>query len=408
MEPRYPVIAAFLDGLREGQLLLLPDERRRHLYIVGRSGSGKSTLLYNLALTDMMEGAGLAVIDPHGDLAHDLIDAVPPRRTEQVCYLNAADREYLVGFNPFSGVAPERRALAASGMVSAFKSIWFESWGPRFEWFLYCGLAALLERPDATLYDLPRLYVDDGFRERATANIGDSKVRDFWRVEYPSYNDRYREDAMGPILNKVDQFLASPAVRGIICQRHPKLDLAHAMDNRQILIINLAKGLIGEAPANLLGSLIISHLKHTAMARADRPVHERSDFHVHVDEFQSFGTDAFEKLLSEARKYGICLTLAHQFTQQLLPSVRAAILGNAGTMIAFRVGIEDAQLLAPEFHPLPPEELSDQFPHHAWIKRGQFLAHFPIETQPQQPIYSGRRAVVVERSRRRFGRRYAP
>ncbi len=393
-------------------------ERERHLYIVGKSGSGKSTVLFNLAMADIEAGEGVAVIDPHGDLAEAIIDAIPPARTNQVCYLNVADTEYPVGFNPLANVPADRRALAAAGIVSAFKHLWHDSWGPRLEHFLFQGVAALLESPRPTLLDLSRIYVDVKFRARVVASITDPVLARFWRDEFPSYDPRFQAEAVAPILNKIGQITASPILRGILGQHSPKFDLAHAMDHGGILvanlaeppidaggilIANLAKGRVGEQASNLLGSLLLSHLQLVAMARSEQAEADRRQFFVHVDEFQSFGTEAFASLLSEARKFATHFCLANQYTEQLSDQVRAAVLGNAGTLMAFRVGAADAELLAPEFHPLPAHELADQSPHRAWLRRGD-NGHHALFVAPSQNGVMGRREIVVRQSRRNFAR----
>jgi hypothetical protein len=275
--------------------------------------SGKSTTLFNLAMSDLLAGEGVAVIDPHGDLAEAVADCIPPERTHSVCYLDAGDAECPVGFNPLAHIAPERNALAASGMVSAFKYLWRDSWGPRLELFLFNGISALLCAPHATLIDLPRLYIDERFRERVVARVRDPIVLRFWREEYPRYDERYRAEAAGPILNKAGQFAASPALRAILGQHAPKFDLAHSMENRGILIANLAKGRVGEQAANLLGSLLISHLQLVAMGRSAQAPEKRVAFFALIDEFQSFGSDAFASLLSEARKFAAHFFLANQY-----------------------------------------------------------------------------------------------
>ena len=327
-------------------------ERERHVYIVGKSGSGKSTFLYNLAMGDIMAGEGVAVIDPHGDLALDILDAIPHRRINDVCYLDVTDSERPVGFNPATRVAPERRALAAAGIVSAFKHLWSDSWGPRLEHFLFHGIAALISRQHATLIDLPRVYTDDNFRERVLRSVVDPETLRFWHEEFPTYTKAYRSEAAAPILNKAGQFTASPQLRLILGQVAPRLDLKFTMDNRRILIANLAKGAIGEQASNLLGSLLVSHLQLVAMERGALAPHERVPFFMHVDEFQTFSSDAFASLLSEARKFATHFVLANQYTDQLTDAVRAAVMGNAGSLVVFRVGSRDAQLLAPEFRPM--------------------------------------------------------
>jgi Type IV secretion-system coupling protein DNA-binding domain len=247
------------------------EERARHVYIVGKSGSGKSTTLFNLAMYDIADREGVAVIDPHGDLAEAVADCIPSDRTHAVCYLDAADSDRPIGFNPLAHIAPERHALAASGIVSAFKHLWRDSWGPRLEHFMFQGVMALLALPRATLIDLPRVYTQEDFRDRAVARLRDPISARFWREEYPRYDDRYRAEAAGPILNKVGQLAASPALRAILGQHVPKFDLSYAMEHRGILIANLAKGRIGEQAANMLGSLLVSHLQLAAMGRSAQP-----------------------------------------------------------------------------------------------------------------------------------------
>jgi hypothetical protein len=385
-----------------GNLNLSRAERERHVYIVGKSGSGKSTTLFNLAMHDIAAGEGVAVIDPHGDLAEAVADCIPPRRTHQVCYLDAADIEHPVGFNPLANIPPERHALAASGMVSAFKHLWRDSWGPRLEHFLFHGIMALLSEPRATLIDLPRVYTDPQFRARLIARVNDPITLRFWLGEYPQYDERYRAEAAGPILNKVGQLAASPALRVMLGQHAPKFDLSHAMDHQGIFIANLAKGRIGEQAANLLGSLLVSHLQLVAMGRSAQAPEKRVPFFAHIDEFQSFGTDAFASLLSEARKFAAHFCLANQYIEQLDPAVRAAVLGNAGALIIFRVSGADAKILASEFEPLPPSELVDQPPFTAWLRRG--IGHDHVDLLPRLYEPGGRMELIRRQSRRNFGR----
>lgn len=399
MEPPAPIIAKTATG---HGVYFSRQERERHVYIVGKSGSGKTTVLFNLAMHDIYAGEGVAVIDPHGDLAEAIIDALPPERTHEVCYLNVADAEFPVGFNPLAGVPPERQALAAAGIVSAFKHLWRDSWGPRLEHFLYNGVAALLATPQPTLIDLPRLYTDERFRDRVVARVTDPAIGQFWRHEFLSYDRRFQAEAAAPILNKIGQIAASPVLRNILGQTSPKFDLSYAMNNRRILIANLAKGRIGEQPANLLGSLLVSHLQLVAMGRSELAPEKRVPFFSHIDEFQSFGTDAFASLLSEARKFAAHFCLANQYIDQLAPSVRAAVLGNAGALLVFRVSGADADILCSEFDPLPPAELVDQPPYAAWLRRG--IGHQHVDLLP--PIFPprGRSKKVIGQSRRNFGR----
>ena len=399
MEPEPPIIAKTAAG---HGVSFSRQERERHVYIVGKSGSGKTTALFNLAMHDIYAGEGVAVIDPHGDLDEAVADCIPPERTHSVCYLDATDAERPVGFNPLANVLPERHALAASGIVSAFKHLWRDSWRPRLEHFLFHGIVALLGAPRATLIELPRLYTDATFRAPIIARIRDPITARFWLQEYPQYDERYRAEAAAPILNKVGQFAASPAIRAILGQTSPKFDLSYAMDNRGILIANLAKGRIGEQAANLLGSLLVSHLQLVAMGRSELAPEKRVPFFSHIDEFQSFGTDAFASLLSEARKFAAHFCLANQYIDQLAPSVRAAVLGNAGALLVFRVSGSDADILCSEFDPLPPAELVDQPPYAAWLRRG--IGHQHVDLLPRLQAPAHRLDVVRAQSRRNFGR----
>jgi hypothetical protein len=399
MEPKPFPIATTAHG---GGVVFLREERERHVWIVGKSGSGKSTFLFNLAMADIVAGEGVAVIDPHGDLAEDILDAVPRSRINDVCYLDASETEFPVGFNPTTKIAPARRALAASGIVSAFKHLWSDSWGPRLEHFLYHGIAALISREHSTLIDLARLYTDDRFRDRAVGHVTDPETLRFWLEEFPSYTKSLRSEAIAPILNKAGQISASPHLRLILGQVAPRFDLSFAMNDRRILIANLAKGTIGEQAANLLGSLLVSHLQLIAMERGALPPQQRVPFFVHVDEFQTFSSDAFASLLSEARKFATHFCLANQYTDQLSNAVRAAVIGNAGTLVVFRVGSHDAELLAPEFRPMDPAGLADQEPFTAWLRRGIGRDRIFAEPHLYDPIATAE--LIREQSRQRFGR----
>jgi hypothetical protein len=399
MEPESISIATTAAG---SGVVFSREERERHVYIVGKSGTGKSTFLFNLAMGDIHAGHGVAIIDPHGDLAADILDAIPRSRINDVCYLDAGETEYPVGFNPATRIAPERRALAASGIVSAFKHLWSDSWGSRTEHFLRHGVAALVSRGHATLIDLPRLYTDDQFRERVLESVTDPDTLRFWTEEFPGYTKSLRSDGVSPILNKAGQFTASPHLRLILGQVAPRLDLSFTMNHRRILIANLAKGTIGEQAANLLGSLLVSHMQLVAMERGVLPPQQRIPFFVHVDEFQTFSSEAFASLLSEARKFATHFCLANQYTDQLSLAVRSAVLGNAGTLVVFRVGSRDAELLAPEFRPMDAGGLTDQEPFTAWLRRGIGRDRIFAEPKLYEPLGTGE--LIREQSRQRFGR----
>src|SRR6202795_3545033 len=399
MEPEPIAIATTAGG---APVVFSREERERHLYVVGKSGSGKSTFLCNLALGDILAGEGIAVIDPHGDLALDILDAIPRSRINDVCYLDVTDSDRPVGFNPATKVAPERRALAAAGIVSAFKHLWSDSWGPRLEHFLFHGVAALVSREHASLIDLPRVYTDDNFRERLLRSVEDPETLRFWQEEFPSYTKAFRSEAFAPILNKVGQVNASPQLRLILGQVAPRLDLQFTMDNRRILIANLAKGAIGEQASNLLGSLLVSHLQLVAMERGARAQQERVPFFVHIDEFQTFSSDAFASLLSEARKFATHFALANQYTDQLPQAARAAVIGNAGTLVVVRAGSRDAELLAPEFRPMEAGGLADQEPYTAWLRTG--TGRDRIFAEPKLYERMNTAVAIKQQSRHRFGR----
>ena len=278
-----------------------------------------------------------------------------------------------------------------------------DSFGPRLAHFLFNATAALLESPRATLIDIGRMFTDQRFREKVVARVSDPIVARFWRDEFPSYDRGFTSEAASPVLNKVSQFAAAPIVRNILGQHTPKFDLRFAMDNRRILVANLSKGHIGESAANLLGSLLISHLQLITMARAEQPPAERVPFMVHVDEAANFTTDAFAGLLSEARKYRTHFALALQHTSQAHPRVRDAIFGNVGTLLVFRVSAADAEVLAPEFHPLPPNELTDQWPYRAWLRRADNDQHSVYVTPAAYPSRQARQRVIAT-SRRKYAR----
>jgi hypothetical protein len=326
-------------------------DRRAHLYLIGKTGSGKSTLLENLARQDIRLGNGLALLDPHGDLVERIWNEIPAERRPDSIYFNVPDVAHPLGFNPLESVAPERRPLAASGLLEVFKKIWIDTWGPRLEHILRNALLALLDQPEATLEGVLRLLDDRAFRRSAVAHVANAAVRDFWLREYESYPARFRVEAIAPIQNKVGAFLTNPILRNIVTQPKSAFDLRRVMDEGKILLVNLAKGKIGEDVAALLGAMLVSRLGLAALSRTDMPEEDRKDFYVYLDEFQSFTTLSLANMLSELRKYRVGLVLAHQYLSQLDLQIRDAILGNVGTMIAFRLGLADAEILESEFRP---------------------------------------------------------
>ncbi|MBI2439258.1 MAG: type IV secretion system DNA-binding domain-containing protein [Candidatus Moranbacteria bacterium] len=328
------------------------DDRRRHMYVIGKTGMGKTNLLENLAIQDIQKGHGIAFIDPHGDTAEKLIRAIPANRINDVIYFNPADQDFPIAFNVMEKVSPEYRHLVASGLVGVFKKIWADSWGPRLEYILRNAILALLEYPGSTLLGVTRILVDKSYRDRVVEKVTDPVVRSFWVDEFSKWNDRVLQEVISPIQNKVGQFLTSSLIRNIVGQTTSSFDVRDVMDGRKILIMNLSKGRIGEDNSALLGAMIITKIQLAAMARVDIPEDDRNDFYLYVDEFQNFATESFANILSEARKYHLNLVLANQYVTQIDEKVRDAIFGNAGSIISFRVGAMDAEFLEKEFEPV--------------------------------------------------------
>ena len=379
-------------------------DRRQHLYCIGKTGTGKSTLLRNLIVQDFAAGRGVALLDPHGDLAKELLDCIPPERNYRVVYFNPADLAHPIGFNVLEQVAPDMRPVVAAGVVSAFKHIWRHSWGARLEHILYNSIAALLDTPGSTLLGVPKLLTNERYRARIVARINDPVVRSFWENEFAGYTKGFLTEAISPILNKVGQFLSSPVIRNIVGQPKSTIDMRFLMDNRRILIANLSKGALGEEQANLLGSLLVTKMQLAAMARSDMLEGERTDFHLVVDEFHNFTTDAFASVLAEARKYRLCLTLSHQYLSQLSPAIRDAVLGNVGSLVIFRIGAEDSIVFAREYHPIAVDELTEMSKFKAWVRLGESVQRSPMFTLPPIDLVHGSRDIVIAQSRRHFTR----
>ncbi|MBI2984488.1 MAG: type IV secretion system DNA-binding domain-containing protein [Candidatus Kerfeldbacteria bacterium] len=328
------------------------DDRRRHMYIIGKTGMGKSTMLENMIIQDIRAGRGLAVVDPHGDLVEKIVKFIPSYRVNDVVYLNPADADYPIAFNILETINPSQRHLVASGLIAVFKKLWIDSWGPRLEYILRNTILALIEYPGSTLLGVTRMLVDKEYRQKVVRHITDPIIKVFWQTEFTAYANQFRTEAVAPIQNKIGQFLSSSIIRNIVGQPKSTIDMREIMDNGKILLLNLAKGRIGEDNAALLGAMMITKLQVAAMSRIDVPENERRDFYLYVDEFQNFATESFANILSEARKYRLDLIIAHQYIEQLDETVRAAVFGNVGTLICFRVGAADAEFLAKEFFPV--------------------------------------------------------
>lgn len=326
-------------------------DRLFHVYVIGQTGTGKSTLLETLIVQDLVEGRGLAFLDPHGDTVERAVARASGLQRDGIVYLDAPSSTCDVGFNPLESVPSEQRALAASGIIEAFKGVWGQWWGPRLEHIFRNALLTLLDQPQATLADLPRLFSDEGFRKAAVARVSHAPVREFWTEEFSGYRGASRAEALGPLRNKLGAFLSQPALYRIMTRERSSFDLRRLMDQGGVLLVNLAKGRMGADASSLLGALLVTRISLAALSRADTPEPERRNFFVYLDEFQNFTTLSVATMLAELRKYHVGLTLAHQFVTQVAPEVRDAILGNAGTMLSFRVGPQDASLLKRYFAP---------------------------------------------------------
>jgi hypothetical protein len=382
---------------------LLSSERRQHLYIIGQTGTGKSTLLSNLIIQDIREGRGVALLDPHGDEALKALDAVPPERADDVIYFDPLDSSP-VALNLFKS-SGKSWPLATAGIVSAFRHIWGDSWGPRLEYILSATLAALLQCNNTSLLGVSRMLHDAGYRRWVLRQVKDPMVVSFWMNEFPMFGTNSRQEAVGPIQNKVGQIFLTPVLRNVLGQVASKVDFRFIMDNRRIFIANLNKGRLGELPAKLMGALLVTGFELAALSRADMPPDRRTDFFLYADEFQNFATDSFANILSESRKYGLCLTLAHQYLGQLSESLEKAIFGNVGSLVSFRVSERDGAVLerqfgnrytASQFTGLANYEICARI-READAFMGKSLA--PIEIQ------KGRREKIIRRSREKYGAR---
>ena len=389
-------------------VMLYSEERRRHLYIVGQTGTGKSTLLLNLIAQDLAAGAGLALLDPHGDLAEAVLLHVPRDRTNDLVYVNPADAGRPIGFNPLSGVPYDLKPIVADGVVSAFRHVWPESWGPRLDYILTNAVRALLDVPGATLLMLPRLLIDEGFRVPLIEHhVTDPVVRSFWLNEYAGYGTGFRAEAISPIQNKIGKALIEPRLRNMLAQPRSTITVRRLMDEGAIIICNLAKGRLGEGVSHLLGALLTTTIAQAALSRADVPPPKRRTFHLYADEFQSFATESFALILSEARKYGLTLTIAHQYLDQLPDQLRAAVFGNVGSMLACRTGATDARIIAEQIGLGGADALLDLPNHTAWARllRGGVPSsplRLDLYDAPRARRHDARR--LIEISRRRFGR----
>lgn len=381
-------------------------DHQHHVYIIGKTGSGKTTLLRNMLIQHIALGHGVGLLDPHGDLAEELLNHIPSWRADDLIHFDPGDAEHPIGFNPLSHVPPDERHLVASGIVGAFKSIWRDSWGARLEYILYNAIAALLDCTNVSLLGVNRLLIDAEYRAWVVRQIRDPFVREFWLGEYENYDARFQREAIAPIQNKVGQFLLSPLIRNILGQVKNKVSLPFAINHRQVFIANLAKGRLGEDKSNLIGSLLVTQFQLAAMQRVVLPHKDRVPFYLFIDEFQSFSTDAFATILAEARKYGLSLILSHQYIDQVSLPIRQAVFGNVGTLISFRAGHPDAEALRSAFgEEFAAEQFVDLNRHHILVSAMENgISRVPFRATSLSPIENrnGRREQLNARSRERF------
>jgi hypothetical protein len=332
-----------------------PDDRRRHMYVIGKTGMGKTNLIQNMAIQDIRDDRGVAVMDPHGDFAEACLKAVPARRINEVIYFNPSDRDFPIGFNVMEVPVYSDKDLTASGIVGTFHKLFADSWGPRLENTLRHAILSLLAYPGSTLLEVLTLLLDESFREKVITAEEDPVLKRFWDKQFREYSQKFRAEVIEPVQNKISQFLTNPLIRNIVGQEKSRFDVRDLMDNQKILIMNLSKGRIGDDNSALLGNLMIAKMQAAAMARADAPEFERLDFHLFIDEFHNFANSSFANILAEVRKYRLNLVLAHQYVRQLIvennTTVRDAVFGTVGTIISFRVGAEDAEVLEKQFAP---------------------------------------------------------
>jgi hypothetical protein len=388
-----------------------PTDRTKHMYIIGKTGTGKSTFLENMIVQDIQNGHGLAFIDPHGGSAKKLLDYIPEWRMNDVIYFDPSDLEFPIAFNPLEDPGPEKRHLVADGLMSVFKKIWPEAFSGRMEYILNTTMMSLLEYPDSTILSINRILTDKDFRKRVVASVTDSAVKNAWD-ELMKWDDKRWSEAVAALINKVGQFSTNPIIRNIIGQSKSTFDFRKAMDERKIVIINLSKGMIGEQNAPLLGAMLITKIYLAAMSRADLPSHvieKAPPFYFYVDEFQNFANESFASILSEARKYKLCLTIANQFIAQMEETIRDAVFGNMGTTVAFRVGTLDAEFMEKVFAPVFTQDDLQNIAFRQFYLTLQIdgmgskpFSAFSLDMIPQ--LQTSMREQVIESSRKNFAR----
>jgi hypothetical protein len=382
-------------------------DRRRHLYIIGKSGVGKTKLLELMIRQDIAYGHGLCLIDPHGDVVEATIDFVPENRIEDVVIIDPTDFQYPSSFNPLSNVDPNFKHQLTQGLIEVMEKQFGANWTPRLEHVFRFTCLALLDYPHATMRGMISMLTDRNYRQKVVEYIEDDMVKRFWAIEFADWSEKFDTDAIIPLVNKLGQFLSDPMLRNIFGQKENKIDLEKIMNEKKILLINLSKGRLGEENSSFFGSMFITKIKQAGMARASLPEKDRTDFYLYVDEFHNVVTETFENILSEARKYGLCLTVAHQYIGQLIPRVQAAVLGNVGSIVIFRVGGEDAVALKPEMAPIfDVKDMINLGVREFYIKMtidGESYDPFSAETLAVLPApHRSFRKEIIARSRAKY------
>jgi hypothetical protein len=385
------------------------EDKFRHMYIIGKTGTGKSTLISNLIISDMKAGNGVCLLDPHGELVDTVLECIPSNRINDVILFDVSDSDFPIGFNLLQADTEEGRSLVASGVVATFKKLFGNSWGPRLEYILRNIVLSLVDYPNATLMHILRMLTDKNFREEVISCVKDTVVLKFWNNEFNKWNDKQREEAAGPITNKVGQFLSSKLVRNIFGQPRTKLNLRKAMDEGKIILVNLSKGKIGEDNANMIGSLLVTKFQIDAMSRADIPAHMRKDFYLYIDEFQNFASESFSTILSEARKYKLSLIIANQYISQIMPEIKDAIFGNVGSIICMTIWSDDASHMTTQFKNMAEVNDLISLPKYTAYTRlmidGITSDPFSMKTLPPiQPEWS---LEVIDKVRKQSRQRYA-
>lgn len=383
-------------------------DRLGHIYCLGKTGAGKSTLLLNMAIADIEQGKGVGIIDPHGDLAEEILKHIPNERIKDVIYFNAGDIKYPIAFNPLSGIKEQDRYLVAATIVSTLKKLWADSWGPRLEHILRNTLISLTYYSKSTLLDIIRMLTDFEFRRKVLYAVPVISILDFWHKEFEPLSPQLKNEFIAPIVNKVGLFTTHPILRNIFGQEKSAVHISEIMNTKKIFIANLSKGVLGESGTQLLGSLLVTQFQTMALSRASIPIHLRTPFYLFIDEVHSFITKSFTDILSESRKYGLSLFLTHQFIDQLPEDIQKSIIGNVGTLISFRIGTTDANIIAKEFYPVFTDTNLISLPkYHIYIKLlidGTVSKPFSAITLPIKEVFYSNKLDIARHSKLKYNK----